>query len=468
MVSNRAAARIKISISTRMALMFALIMAMLMLMLALVMHNALLTSLQNQMQKELQLRHSLISPFITDKGTSSNWSAVQQKLNNISSSEGGMVNHWIISRDPRYSIPPLPAGFRPIVSADGFSTMPNPLSDSPIYLLISTLPPLGERPSVRYVVAIDSTPYMNTLSEFTQVLLLISVVAILLASYLGYCISRIGLRPVVSLSEQAHHLVPGHLSQRLDNASLPPELHNLANSFNGVLARQEVAWGQLESFNADVAHELRTPLTNLIVQTQHGLARDRSVCELKDLLQSNLEELERMTSIVNDMLFLSYAQAGQYSTVLSDILLREEALKTAEYVEPLFIENNITLEIIGDIQAYVDRRLFHRALANLLENSARYALPDTIVCVRLEKSQDVIRVEVTNSGEEIAPEHLSRLFERFYRIDSSRGQSNMHHGLGLSIVRAIALMHRGNVFAHSENGFNTFGFSLMSPPPSID
>ncbi|MQK21740.1 HAMP domain-containing protein, partial [Escherichia coli] len=149
-----------------------------------------------------------------------------------------------------------------------------------------------------------------------------------IVALLGYVVSRIGLRPVGMLSKQAQHLAPVDHGQRLDTRALPEELQQLASSFNGVLARQEVAWRQLESFNADVAHQLRTPLTNLIGQTQLGLSRRRSPDELEELLGSNLEELERMTSIVNDMLFLSHAHAGEHASQLTRVSLREETLKT--------------------------------------------------------------------------------------------------------------------------------------------
>ncbi|HEJ8089317.1 TPA: heavy metal sensor histidine kinase [Serratia liquefaciens] len=456
----------KISISSRMALMFALTMALIMLVLALFLRSSLLTSLQNQMHNELHFRHSLVSPFIEAKGTARDWPMVQQKLNTLSNSEGSQVKYWVISEDPRYrfgGVPPPGTHWSKL--PDGFATAANPDGDCPLYMLIATLPPLGARPEVRYVVAIDSAPYMGTLREFTQALVVISLLGIGLAALLGYAISRFGMRPVLNLSEQAHRLVPGTTGQRLDSATLPAELRNLAESFNGVLARQEVAWRQLESFNADVAHELRTPLTNLIGQTQLALARERSVQELEELLQSNLEELERMTSIVNDMLFLSHAQAGQYATQLSEVSLREESLKTAEYVEPSFMENDLTIEISGEVRAQVDRRLFHRALANLLENSARHAVAGSAVSVLLQEQRGFAVVAVANQGETIAPEHLSRLFERFYRVDSSRVRSDMHHGLGLSIVRAIALMHQGEAFVHSLDGVNTFGFSLALSRP---
>ncbi|CAI1625977.1 heavy metal sensor histidine kinase [Serratia proteamaculans] len=456
----------KVSISSRMALMFALTMALIMLVLALFLRSSLLTSLQNQMHNELHFRHSLISPFIEAKGTARDWPMVQQKLNTLSNSEGNQVKYWVISNDPRYRIGgPPPAGTHWSKLPDGFATAPDPQGGCPLYMLIATLPPLGDRPEVRYVVAIDSTPYMGTLNEFTRALVIISLLGIGLAAMLGYAISRIGMRPVLNLSEQAHSLVPGTSGQRLDSAALPAELRNLAESFNGVLARQEIAWRQLESFNADVAHELRTPLTNLIGQTQLALARERGVHELEELLQSNLEELDRMTSIVNDMLFLSHAQAGQYATQLSEVSLREESLKTAEYVEPSFMEKDLVIEISGEVRAQVDRRLFHRALANLLENSARHAATGSAVSVRLQEQRGFAVVAVANQGETIAPEHLTRLFERFYRVDSSRVRSDMHHGLGLSIVRAIALMHHGEAFVRSVDGVNTFGFSLALSLP---
>ncbi len=112
-----------------------------------------------------------------------------------------------------------------------------------------------------------------------------------------------------------------------------------------------MAWRQLESFNADVAHELRTRLTNLIGQTQLGLSRRRSQEELEELLGSNLEELERMASIVNDMLFLSHAHAGEHASQLAQVSLREETFKTAEYVELSFAEKQLVLRVEGDALA---------------------------------------------------------------------------------------------------------------------
>ncbi|MCA5931974.1 heavy metal sensor histidine kinase [Pectobacterium versatile] len=455
----------KLSISIRLALMFALAAMTIVSGYALLLHHSLHESLRNQMHKELQFRHSLIAPYLTSLTTPKDWQMIQAKFDNLIQVEGGKAQYWILSEDVRYRIgSPLPGGVNWAQLKSGFTKMPDNENARSFYLLITDIPARGERPALRSAVAIDSTPYLGTLNEFTRVLIIITVLGVLLVAVLGFVIARIGMRPVNNLSRQAHTLVPGDHSRRLDTVDLPIELQKLATSFNGVLARQEVAWKQLESFNADVAHELRTPLTNLIGQTQLGLSRERNIHEWEDLLQSNLEELERMTSIVNDMLFLSHAQAGQFATQLTKVSLREETLKTAEYVEPSFAEKTLTLRIEGDILAQVDRRLFHRSLANLLENSARHAPANSEVTVTLEKVGELAHIAVTNVGDPITDTHLARLFERFYRVDASRTRSDMHHGLGLSIVRAVALMHHGDVFAKSGGGINTFGFSLAIAP----
>lgn len=454
------------SISARLALMFVISMVLIVSTIGLLLRSSLHDSLQKQMHNELQFRESLMSPWISARNSPEGWSALASKFTDLTSAEGERVRYWILSDDARFNVggaPPL--GVRWDALPEGFNKVPGATDEAcSLFLLVKTIAAHGERPALRYVVAIDSTPYMGTLDAFTRTLLIIALVGVFIVALLGYVISRIGLRPVGALSQQAQQLAPGDHAQRLITDTLPDELQPLASSFNGVLERQAIAWRQLESFNADVAHELRTPLTNLIGQTQLGLARRRSLVELEDLLGSNLEELERMTSIVNDMLFLSHAHAGEHASQLTRVSLRAETAKTAEYVEPCFAEKQLRLQIEGDAQVHIDRRLFHRSLANLLENSARHAAPHSTITVTLSESKTKAMVAVSNHGDAIAPEHLHRLFERFYRVDASRAKSDTHHGLGLSIVRAVAIMHRGDVFARSEGGINTFGLTFALTP----
>lgn len=169
-----------------------------------------------------------------------------------------------------------------------------------------------------------------------------------------------------------------------------------------------------------------------------------------------------MSTIVNDMLFLASAESGVRATELSDVSLHEEASKTLEYLEPMLADKQLQVDIQGDMRVRIDRRLFHRSLANLLQNAARYASVASHITISLAEQEGMARVSVSNAGEAIDADVLLHLFERFYRADAARARSDAHHGLGLSIVRAVARMHGGGVFARSEHGVNTFGFSLAS------
>lgn len=456
---------VKRSISGHLAWLFALSAVLIVATVGIVLRSSLHDSLQKQMHNELLFRESLMEPWISARTSAEGWSTLANKFTDLTNSEGERVRYWILSDDVRFNVggtPPMGVSWSSL--KQGINKVPGATKDAcSLFLLLKVIPAKGERPALRYVVAIDSTPYMGTLDAFTRTLIFITLAGVFIVAAIGYLVARVGLRPVGRLSQQAHQLAPGDHGQRLDTHALPDELQQLATSFNGVLERQQIAWRQLESFNADVAHELRTPLTNLIGQTQFGLSRRRTMEELEDLLGSNLEELERMTSIVNDMLFLSHAHAGEHASQLSQVSLREETFKTAEYVDPSFAEKKLTLEVEGHATAYVDRRLFHRSLANLLENSARHAKPHSVITVRLSETAHHACVAVSNPGEPIEPAHLKRLFERFYRVDSSRAKSDTHHGLGLSIVRAVAIMHGGDVFALSESGNNTFGLTFAMP-----
>ncbi len=452
----------KHSLTGRLVLMFALASILIVSGSGLLLRSSLHETLRKQMHNELSFRYSLMKPWIMPRTTYADWQVLAGKFMSVANAEGGRVQHWLLSDDPRFAIGgPPPEGFDWKAQEDGFSRLVAPQKDvCSLYLLVATIPAQGERPELRYLLAIDPAPYLGTLDEFTRNLIYVSIFGVFVVVLLGFVITRVGLRPLKALSEQSHHLAPGNKGQRLDTRALPIELQQLATAFNGVLERQEIAWRQLESFNADVAHELRTPLTNIIGQTQLGLSREREVHELEEFLESNLEELERMTSIINDMLFLSHAQAGEYATNLTEVSLREEALKTAEYVEPLFAERNLSIAVHGDVTAHIDRRLFHRALANLLENSTRYGFANSQVTVTLSQQNKQAVIAVGNQGDPIEERQLTRLFERFYRADPSRTQGDKQHGLGLAIVHAVALMHHGDVFASSVDGINTFGLTM--------
>lgn len=313
---------------------------------------------------------------------------------------------------------------------------------------------------MRLVLARDPAPFSQTIYSFRAALVFMVSAGVMLVALLGYWIARVGLRPLARLSRQAGGLSPSNRTERLGFDALPAELWNLTASFNGALERLQQAYAKLEAFNADVAHELRTPLTNLIGQTQVALSRQRHVNDLEEVLQSNLEELDRMRGIVNDMLFLAMADRGTLVSSPAHASLSEEVRKVVEFLEPLMEERGVRVRLEGDALVPIETSLFRRAVSNLLQNAIEHSQAGDEIVARVEHRDGSPCVAVSNPGSLIEDAHLEHLFERFYRVDSSRTNSGGNHGLGLSIVKAVASMHRGMVFASSKAGWNTFGFTV--------
>jgi two-component system heavy metal sensor histidine kinase CusS len=252
----------------------------------------------------------------------------------------------------------------------------------------------------------------------------------------------------------------GGLSQRLTLPADSTELLPLALRFNEVLARMEDAWTQLEGFNADVAHELRTPLAIMINGAELALARDRPRDEMREVLESHLEELRTLGSMVNDMLFLARADRGDAAEDLRELSLGEQARQVGEFVEVFLEEKRQRLEIEGDASVPVNRVLLRRALVNLLTNASRHAPQEAVIGLRIEALPEGARITVSNPGDAIAEEVRQHMFERFWRGDSSRPRTGERFGLGLAIVRAIARMHGGETFVRRTAGRNEIGFTL--------
>jgi two-component system heavy metal sensor histidine kinase CusS len=191
-----------------------------------------------------------------------------------------------------------------------------------------------------------------------------------------------------------------------------------------------------------------------------ALTRGRSAEHYFEVLQSNLEELERLRSIVNDMLFLASADQGSKATELTCVSLAEEVATTLDYLDFILEDAQVQVRVRGDASVPIDKAHLRRALINLLHNAVQHTDAGQVIEVDISADPDRVTISVANPGEQIADEHLPRLFERFYRVDASRSNSGANHGLGLAIVKAIALMHGGTVFANSGRGVNTFGINL--------
>jgi two-component system heavy metal sensor histidine kinase CusS len=278
---------------------------------------------------------------------------------------------------------------------------------------------------------------------------------------------RRGLSPLRELAAQTRAISPQGLDRRLALQDPAEELLPWIEQFNALMERLERAYSQLEAFNADVAHELRTPLAALIGETEVALGRERSNEVLRDTLASNLEEMQRLSAMVNDMLFLAQADRGAVARRGAPVSLAALARQVVEFHEAPLEDAGLALEIEGDAVVPVDEPLFKRALSNLLGNATRFAERGSTVVVRisaaLAETPEQVEVAVVNRGQPIAPQQLPRLFDRFFRGDDSRCcPTEQHHGLGLAIVAAIARMHAGRTLAEHEAGLTRVGFTLAT------
>ena len=238
---------------------------------------------------------------------------------------------------------------------------------------------------------------------------------------LGWFVVRRGLLPLLAIKRQAAEITANRLHTRLPVEAIPRELADLADTLNGMLSRLEESFQRLSDFSSDLAHELRTPVSNLLTQTQVTLSKARSAEDYRDILASNAEEFERLSRTISDMLFLAKADNNQIIPNREAIDLAEEIGDLLEYYDVLAEEKSIDLSFSGAGQILGDRLMLRRAISNLLSNALRHTPNDGVVTVQIEERDDgLTHIAVENTGNEIPAEHLPRLFDRFYRVDSSR------------------------------------------------
>lgn len=351
-----------------------------------------------------------------------------------------------------------------LARADGskFYDRPAPQSTADLRVARFALPaPTPEQGSLEAVLILDIRGDSALLRHIGITLAVAALAGTLIVSAGGFLLVRLGLRPLRNLVDQTRQLAADTLHRRLDGSAQPEELEPLIAQFNELLGRLELAYEQLEGFNADVAHELCTPLATLIGGTELALRKARGAEELREVLGSNLEELQRVAGIVHDMLFLSQADRGASARRVPAPSLAALARQVSNYHEAALVDAGLELEVAGDASGGFDTPLLQRALSNLIGNATRYAQRGSTIRVEIDRPvKGEVRVRVVNRGPTIGPDELPRLFDRFYRVDPSRSDADRNHGLGLSIVSAIARMHGGRPLAASSAGTTSIGMSL--------
>ena len=274
----------------------------------------------------------------------------------------------------------------------------------------------------------------------------------------GYKIARHGIRPVEEMATTARHISSTNLRERILAEGYPSELASLANTFNQMLDRLEESFERISRFSADIAHDLRTPVNNSRGEAEVALARARTIDEYRDVLESCLEEAVRLSDLVGDLLFLARAESPLTHLRRERVNVAELLDGVREYYEASAAEGSVSLTTaVADepVIAELDRTLLQRAVGNLVSNALAHTPAGGAVVLRSNTDSSTIRIAVSDTGVGIPAEALPRVFDRFFRVDSSRSQASGGTGLGLAIVQSIALLHGGNVRISSQPGRGT-------------
>jgi two-component system heavy metal sensor histidine kinase CusS len=325
------------------------------------------------------------------------------------------------------------------------------------FLLSSIRVPLMGHPNQYQVIQVarNVSTQRQILISYRRAIMIVLVLGIIVSAWIGIVVTRRGLYPLRAITRSANQITISALSGRLDPWEWPKELFDLATAFNQMMDGIEAGFNRLSQFSGDLAHELRTPVNNIMSTVEIVLTRARTLDEYKDALASVFEEFERLSRMIDSLLFLARAENPAAALVYSEFSVREVMSDLCEFYEGVAESKQVKLTFQGDAVVNADVSMLRRALTNLVSNALHHtpAGGEVVLLARMVDSQ--VEISVSDTGIGIAREHLPNLFDRFYRVDSARAQQTGGTGLGLAIIKYIMELHKGRVAIVSELGKGT-------------
>jgi heavy metal sensor kinase len=357
---------------------------------------------------------------------------------------------------------PLPDTVRALAANPGLAD-----SKFPTHRLLfdsSIVPATDGSDSFLLRIGIPLDPADDARREFLHVLLFLVPIGIALAALAGWQMARRALRPMTNLAIAARKIDVQQLCDRLPVRGTNDEVDDVAKAFNETLGRLENSVGQMKQFTASISHELRTPLTALRGEAEVALLEVRSAEEYQQVLTSQLEEFDKLAHMINQLLVLARAEAGEIQWAAQTVDLSSLTLSLTEQMEPLATAKNIRLRsnIQPGVFVHGDANWIERAILNLLDNAIKFTDGPGKVDVTLSGFHNEAVISVQDTGIGIPTDSLPHVFDRFFRVEPSRSKNVEGVGLGLALAKWIVEKHRGHIEVQSQTARGS-SFTMRIP-----
>lgn len=309
--------------------------------------------------------------------------------------------------------------------------------------------------------------YSRFLDAFKGIFITTMTFLIVVAAGVGWFMARQAVSDVEAVTRTAQKISGGTLEERVPVKARGDEIDQLAITFNQMLDRIQTLLTEIKEMGDNMAHDLRSPITRIRGIAEVTLTTGKSLPEYEAMAANTIEECDRLLDMINTMLMISKAETGVGHLTREEIDLAGVIQEACRLFEPTAEDKGITLscDVTEGNRFIGDSRMIQRMLSNLLDNAIKYSLPGGSVAISIAESDAQVAVSIRDTGIGISSNDLPHIFERFYRCDQSRSQTGI--GLGLSLARAIARAHGGDITATSApNEGSTFTIILPKLLPS--
>lgn len=382
---------------------------------------------------------------------------VQERYLEVLSPEG-----MVLFRNGRLGSMLLDGPVGPDEGRGGYSPRSTRLPDGSRVILVSRRHVMQGKP-ILIRLAYSEEPLFLQLRQLWLAYLAALPIALAAAGFAGYVLARRALQPVAAMTRRAEQITPDRLGERLPVEDPDDELGQMGRVFNCTLDRLESAFEQMRRFTADASHELRTPLTAIRSVGEVSLQKDGTREEYRETVGSMLEEANRLTRLVENLLNISRADAGQIQLQRAPVPLLDLTRESAALLDVLIDEKAQHLQVEGDERATVvgDRLILRQAIVNILHNAIKFSPREGTISVSTRQNGRNVKIRITDSGPGIGDGDRDKVFQRFYRADKSRSRDSGGAGLGLSIAQWAVEAHGGIITLETAIGAgSTFQIEL--------